>query len=103
MNGREGYITTKITQSGKEARRPRERREASGMREELGILVLRHGNPFPWDIGSSDSVCFSSPKQAVASSEPNFWTYSLQIHYNGLGLKTATLQLVPFVEKLLVQ
>ena len=25
MNGREGYITTKITKSGKEAKRPRER------------------------------------------------------------------------------
>ena len=33
MNGREGYITTEITQSKKEKRRrrPRKRREASGM------------------------------------------------------------------------
>ena len=37
-------------------------------------------------------MCFSPPKQAVALSEPNFWTHSLQIHCNGLGPKTMTLQ-----------
>ena len=80
MNRREGYITTKITQSGKEARRPRERREASGMRGELGVPVLGRGALSPWDVGPSGSVYFSPPKQAVASSNPNFWTHSLQIH-----------------------
>ena len=53
MNEGVGYITTKISQkeggSGK-------RREALGMREELGILVLRRGVPSPWDLGPSDPV-----------------------------------------------
>ena len=61
-------------------------------REELGIPVLERGVPSPWDIGLPDSVYFSSPKQVIALSEPNFWTYSLQIHCNGLGPKTVTLQ-----------
>ena len=107
MNGREEYITTEITQSKGEGgrprrRRPRERREALGMREELGIPVLERGVPSPWNVGPPDSVCFSPPKQIVASSEPNFWTHFLQIHCNGPGPKTATLQLTPFVGKLLV-
>ena len=44
MNGREGYISIEITQDrgeeGEIARRPRERREAPRMREELGVPVL---------------------------------------------------------------
>ena len=67
------------------------------------IPVLERGVPSPWDIGPLDSVCLSSPKQAVASSEPNFWPHSLQIHCNGLGSKTVTLQLAPSVGKLLVR
>ena len=58
------------------------------------ILVLERGVPSPWDVGPPDSVCFSSPKQAIVSSKPNFWTHSLQIHCNGLGSKTVTLQLL---------
>ena len=58
------------------------------------IPVLERGVPSPWDIGPPDSVCFSPLKQAVASSKPNFWTHSLQIHCNGLGSKTVTLQLL---------
>ena len=42
-------------------------------------------------------MLFRSPKQVVASSEPNFWIHSLQIHCNGLGLKSMTLQLAPSV------
>ena len=77
MNGREEYITTEITQSkgGERPRRggrPRERKKAPGMREELEIPVLERGVPSPWDVGPLDSVCFSFPKQAVASSEPQF-------------------------------
>ena len=87
----------------KEARRPIERREALGMREKLGIPVLGRGTLSPWDVGPSGSVYFSPPKQAVGSLESNFWTHSLQIHYNGLGLKTETLQLAPFVGKFLVR
>ena len=47
MNGREGYITTEITQSMKKARRPIERREALGMREELEVPVLGRGTLSP--------------------------------------------------------
>ena len=73
------------------------------MREELGVPVLERGALLPWDVGPSSSVYFSPPKQAVASSEPNFWTHSLQIHCNGFGPKTMTLQLAPSVGKLLVR
>ena len=107
MNGKEEYITTEITQSKggrpKRGGRPRERKEAPEVREELGIPVLERGVPSPWDVGPPDSVCFSPPKQAVTSSEPNFWIHSLQIHCNGPGPKTKTLQLAPFVGKLLVR
>ena len=75
---------------GGKRRRPRERRDALGMRKELGVPVLRQGLLSPWDVGLSDFVYFSPPKQAVASSKPNFWTHSLQIHCNGPGLKTRT-------------
>ena len=48
MNGGVGYITTEISQKGGGGkRRPRKRREAPGMREELGILVLGRGVPSP--------------------------------------------------------
>ena len=67
------------------------------------IPVFERGVPSPWDIEPPDSVCFSSPKQAVASSELNFWTHFLQIHCNRLGSKTVTLQLAPSVGKLLVR
>ena len=100
MNGGEGYITIEISQrkekkkkkKGKRRKRkPRERREAPRMGEELGVHIFGRGVLSPWDVGPSDSVYFSPPKQAVAPSEPNFWTHSLQIHCNGPGLKTETL------------
>ena len=107
MNEREEYITTEITQSrgGRPRRRgrPRERKEAPVVQEELGIPVLERGVLSPWNVGPPDSMCFSPPKQTVASSEPNFWTHFLQIHCNGPGPKIATLQLAPFVGKLLVR
>ena len=109
MNGREEYITTEITQRkggrGQPRRRgrPRERKEAPVVREELGILVLEREVPSPWNVGPPDSVCFSPPKQAIALSKPNFWTHSLQIHCNGLGPKTVTIQLAPSVGKLLMR
>ena len=101
MNEREEYITTEITQSkgGGGARprrrgRPRERKEALGVREELEIPVLERRVSSPWDVVPPDSVCFSPPKQVVALSEPNFWIHSLQIHCNGPGPKTATLHIL---------
>ena len=63
--------------------------EVPGKREELGIHILGPRVLSPWDVGPSDFV-FLAPiwsssisKQAVAPSEPNFWTHSLQIHCNG--------------------
>ena len=107
MNGREEYITTEITQSKGDGQGEEEGLEKGRRllcdREELGIPVLKRGVPSPWDVGPLNSVCFSPPKQAVTLSEPNFWTHSLQIHCNGLGPKTMTLQLAPSVEKLLVR
>ena len=64
------------------------------MREELGVRILGRWVLSPWDAGPPDFVYFSPPKQAVTPSEPNFWTHSLQIHCNGPGLKTETLQLL---------
>ena len=97
MNGREGYITTEITQrekgERKRRRRPRERRETPRTREELGVPILGRGVLSPWDVGPSDSVYFSTPKQAIASLEPNFWTHSLQIHCNEPDPNTKSLQL----------
>ena len=73
MNGGEGYITTEISQRKKKRKRkPRERREAPRMGEELGVHILGRGVLSPWDVGPSDFVYFSLPKQAVAPSEPNF-------------------------------
>ena len=101
MNGREEYITTKTTQRGGRPGRRRRPRNKEAQRQEGGsyvtergwrIPVLEQGVPSPWGVGPPDSVYFSSPKQAVTSSEPNFWTHSLQIHCNGLGPKTVTLQ-----------
>ena len=40
--------------------------------------ILGQGVLSPWDVGPSDSVYFSPLKQAVAPSEPNFWTHFLQ-------------------------
>ena len=57
--------------------------------EELGIHILGRGVLFPYGAGPSDSMFLAPiwslpiPKQAVAPSEPNFWTHSLQIHCNG--------------------
>ena len=67
------------------------------------IPVLERGVPSPWDVGPPDYVCLSSQKQAVVSSEPNFWPHFLQIHCNGLCPKTGTLQLAPSVRRLLVR
>ena len=61
MNGGAEYITIEILQNeGEGGRRgPRKRREALGMREELGILVFGRGVPSLWDLGPSDPVRFS--------------------------------------------
>ena len=76
MNGREEYITTKITQrrggggedSQEEEGGPEKGRRLMFDREGLGIPVSKRGVPSPWDVGPPDSVCFSPPKQVVALS-----------------------------------
>ena len=106
MNGREGYITTEITQS-KEKRRKQEGPEKGGR-----LLGCEKSWEFPSSgegsfllgtLGCSVLCNFSPLKQAIASSEPNFWTHSLQIHCNGPGSKTKTLQLASSMGKLLVR
>ena len=97
MNRRGGYITIEISQRRGTTRKEREAQKHEGgsyvTKRGWRILVLEQGVPSPWDVGPPDSVCFSSPKQAIASSEPNFWTHSLQIYCNRFGPKTMTLQL----------
>ena len=80
--------------------------EAPGKRAELGVHILGRGVLSPWDIRSFDSM-FLAPiwsssitlKQAVAPSESKLWTHFLQIHCNGLGPKTETLQVAKFIIK----
>ena len=53
---------------------PGKRREATGMREELGILVLRRRVPSPWDLGPSDPVRFSllrTSRRLIRAQLPN--------------------------------
>ena len=92
MDGGEGYLTTEIFQRKWGGGKPRERGEAPGMQEELGVHILGRGVLSPWDVGPSDSMYFSPPKQAIAASESNFWTHSLQIHCNGPDPKTEIVQ-----------
>ena len=58
-----------------------------------GFPSSSEGSLLPRMLGRPILCVFSPLKQAVALSEPNFWTHSLQIHYNGLGPKTVTLQI----------
>ena len=68
-----------------------------------GFPSSSEGSLLPGTLGRPILCVFSPPKQVVALSEPNFWTHSLQIHCIGPSPKTATLQLVPSVGKLLVR
>ena len=73
------------------------------MRGELGVPVFGRGALSPWDVGPFGSVYFSPQKQALASLEPNFWNHSLQIHCNGPGPKTETLQIhLSFISKITI-
>ena len=105
MNGREEYITTEITQSrgdGQEEGGPEKGERLLGCERSLEFPSLGEGSFLLGTLGRLILCIFSPPKQVVASSKPNFWTHSLQIHYNGPGLKTKTLQLAPSMRKLLV-
>ena len=105
MNGREGYITTEITQSkkGKKKKKAQKKERGSWDARGVGSSRPRARCLSPWDVGPSNFVYFSPLKQVVASSEPQLLDHSLQIHCNGPGSKTKTLQLAPSMGKLLVQ
>ena len=81
MNQKKWYITLEISHKG-----------AGGCSWEVrldGNSYPRTRSPSPWGIGPFGAVflapTWSSPTstQAVAPSEPSFWTHSLQIHCNG--------------------
>ena len=84
MNQGKGYITSKISQKKKRKKKRKSSWEARGD----GNSHPRTRSPFPLGVGPSDSMFLAPtwsspiPKQAVAPSEPNFWTHSLQIHCN---------------------
>ena len=93
INEREGYITTEITQSREGGKKKAQRKERGSWDVRgVGSSCPRARGPFSLGRSPSDSVYFSPPKQAIASSELNFWTNSLQIHFNGPSPKTETLQ-----------
>ena len=84
MNGGVGYITIETSQrEGRDARGvgdPSPRARVPFSLGPLGRPILYVSPPPP------------PPERAVALSEPNFQTHSLQIHCNGPSPKTATLQ-----------
>ena len=74
MNQRKGYIISKISHKVG--------------RDKAGIHILRWGVLSPGALGRLVlflTPAWSSPisTQAVAPSEPSFWTHSLQIHCTG--------------------
>ena len=89
MNGREGYITTKITQSkkGKKKKKAQKKERGSWDARGVGSSRPRARCLSPWDVGPSDFVYFSPPKQVVASSKPNFWTILYKFIVMGLVRK----------------
>ena len=96
MNGREEYITTEITQSKRKNEGEEEGLEKGerllGCERSWEFPSSSEGSFFLGTLGILILCIFSLPKQVVASLEPNFWTHFLQIHCNGLGPKTETLQ-----------
>ena len=95
INGREGYITTEITQSKGDGKRKEAQEKGRGSRDARGDGDSSPRAKGPFSLGPLSRLIlyvFPSSERAVASSEPNFWTYSLQIHCNGLDPKIATLQ-----------
>ena len=76
MNEKEEYITTEITQRDKgerkRRRKPRERREALGMQEELGVPVLGRGVLSPWDLGRPILCIFHPQNKLSPHQSPTF-------------------------------
>ena len=76
---------------GKEEAQEREK----GSRDERGVgdsSPRAKGSFSLGPLGRLILFAFPPSERAIALSEPNFQTRSLQIHCNGFGLKTATLQ-----------
>ena len=106
MSGREEYITIEISQrrgDGQEEGGLEKGERLLGCERSGGFLSLGEGSLLPGMLGRPSLCVFHPPKQAVTSSEPNFWTHSLQIYCNGLGPKIETLQLALSMGKLLVR
>ena len=90
MNGGVGYITIEISKGMEEAQE-----KGRGFRDARGVRDSSPRARVPFFLGPLGRLIlyvFPSSEQAVALLEPNFQTHSLQIHCNGLGLKTVTLQ-----------
>ena len=95
INGREGYIITEITQSKGDGKRKEAQEKGRGSRDARGDgdSSPRANGPFSLGpLGYPILYIFPPSERAVASSEPNFRIYSLQIHCNGPSSKIATLQ-----------
>ena len=95
INGREGYIITEITQSKGDGKRKEAQEKGRGFRDARGDgdSSPRANGPFSLGpLGCPILYVFLPSERAVASSEPNFRIYSLQIHCNGPSSKIATLQ-----------
>ena len=84
------YNNRDLTKKG-EGKKPREKGERLlGWERSWEFTSSGEGSFLPRTLDRPVLCIFSPPKQVVASSKPNFWTHSLQIHYNGPGLKTRT-------------
>ena len=106
MNWGVGYITIETLQKGDGLREggPGEKERGPWDARGAGDSSPRVRGPFslgPWAVRSY--AFFPPLEQAIALSEPNFLTHSLQIHCIGPSPKTVTLQLAPSVGKLLVR
>ena len=64
-----------------------------GCERSWGFQSSGEGSLLPRTLGRPILCVFPPSEQAVALSEPNFWTHSLQIHCIGSSPKTVTLQL----------
>ena len=85
------YNNRDLTDEGKAKKKERGPWDVRG----VGDSSSRARGPFSLgSLGRSILYVFPPSEQAVALSELNFRTHSLQIHCNGPGSKTATLQVL---------
>ena len=105
MNGREGYITTKITQSkkGKKKKKAQKKERGSWDARGVGSSRPRVRGPFSQERWAVRFCVFFTPKTSRRLIRAQLLDNSLLIHCNGPGSKTKTLQLASSMGKLLVQ